>query len=393
MELLFLEWNSYCNPDMIDAFKRLGFQVIRCLLSKGVQADTEDVKEAIRPHLKGKHPAFVFSFNYIVSASKVCQEEGIPYASWVYDSPYIHVYSYTVLNSCNHIFLFDYALYDKLRNNGILTVHYLPLAVNEKRLGNLKISDAKKSRYEADISFVGSLYDEPKHRLFDRFQNIAPYAKGYLDAITKAQKVIYGYNFLEELLLPEIVAEMEKAYPTDPNALTVMKPEEIYADYVLNRHVTAMERKEILQGMGKAFPKAQISLYTNDRETQIKGVHNKGSVDYYEEMPYVFRNSKINLNISLKSIKTGIPLRAFDIMGCGGFLLSNYQQELLEYFVPDEDFVYYESYQDLMTKTEYYLSHEKERQEIAENGARKVLREHTMKIRAEEIVRQVLQIG
>ena len=44
-------------------------------------------------------------------------------------------------------------------------------------------------------------------------------------------------------------------------------------------------------------------------------------------MPLVFQNSKINLNITLRSIKNGIPLRAIDIMGAGGFLLTNYQND------------------------------------------------------------------
>lgn len=393
MKVLFLEWNSYGNPDMIDAFEQLGAKVIRCKLEKGVQASPGEVETAMKPQIEVQRPDFAFSFNYIPNVSTVCQEWGIPYASWVYDSPYIHVYSYTVLNPCNHIFLFDYALYDKLKMEGIPTVHYMPLAVNEGRLGMLDNTNVLRSKYTSDISFVGSLYDEPKHRLYDKFQKIEPYAKGYLDAIISAQKLVYGYNFIEELLIPQIVDEMEKAYPTDPNALTVMKPEEIYAEYVLNRHVTAMERKEILQLLGKGFPQYQIRLYTNNSQTKFEGIQNKGPVDYYEEMPYVFLNSKINLNISLRSIKTGIPLRAFDIMGCGGFLLSNYQQELLEYFVPDEDFVYYNNYEDLMEKVEYYLVHDKERKEIAENGANKVLHEHTMKMRAEEIIKQVLKLS
>ena len=390
MEILFLEWNSFGNPDIIEAFERLGFHVSSCSLEKGTGISERDAEKAIRPRIERKRPDFVFSFNYLPDASMICQEYDIPYVSWVYDSPHIQVYSYTVLNPCNHIFLFDYFLYDKFAREGISTVHYLPLAVNDQRLRNLQNTDLLKRKYEADISFVGALYDEPKHRLYAKFQNIDPYAKGYLDAVTSAQKMVYGYNFLEEMLTPQILNELEKEYPTDPNASTAMKPEEIYADYVLSRHVTAMERREILQMLGNAFPQNRIRLYTNNK-TQFKGVENQGPVDYYDEMPYVFLNSKINLNITLRSIKTGIPLRAFDIMGCGGFLLTNYQQELLEYFEPDSDFVYYSSYDELRTKAEYYMSHDKERKEIAENGREKVLREHTMIIRAEEIVKQVLK--
>ena len=97
-------------------------------------------------------------------------------------------------------------------------------------------------------------------------------------------------------------------------------------------------------------------------------------------MPYVFAISKINLNITLKSIQSGIPLRAMDIMGAGGFLLTNFQADFLDYFTPEEDFVYYNDTEDLLNKIEYYLSHDKERKEIAENGHRKVKENHSFEI-------------
>lgn len=103
-------------------------------------------------------------------------------------------------------------------------------------------------------------------------------------------------------------------------------------------------------------------------------------------MPFVFKNSKINLNITLRSIQTGIPLRAMDIMGCGGFLLTNFQADFLDFFQPDIDFVYYEDYEDLIEKTNYYLTHEKERLQIAKKGYEKVKQYHNYPVRIEEII-------
>jgi len=391
MKILFLEWNAFGNEDMKATFQEMGHTVVECPFSNGVRTTQEEANAILTDVLKQGKFDFVFSFNYLPVVSNCCLEQETAYVSWVYDSPYIHVYSYTVLNPCNFIFLFDYAVYDELRSEGIKTVYYLPLAVNEKRLGNLKCPEALRKKYQADVSFVGSLYDEPKHRIYDKFRDISPYAKGYLDAIVKAQKSLYGYNFLKRLLTEDIVEEMQKAYPTDPNAKTVMTPEAIYADYVLSRQVTAMERREILELLGKREKDFKTVLYTNNCDSKITGVQNRGSIDYYDEMPHVFANSEINLNITLKSIKTGIPLRAFDIMGSGGFLLTNYQPEMMEYFVPDEDFVYYDSYESLMEKVEYYLTHEKERMEIAQNGARKVRTEHTMQKRIEEMIRVLME--
>lgn len=46
-------------------------------------------------------------------------------------------------------------------------------------------------------------------------------------------------------------------------------------------------------------------------------------------------------------------------MGSGGFLLTNYQEDFLNYFVPGEDFIYYSSYEEAETYAGYYLSREK----------------------------------
>jgi spore maturation protein CgeB len=111
-----------------------------------------------------------------------------------------------------------------------------------------------------------------------------------------------------------------------------------------------------------------------------------GTADYYEEMPYIFHDSKINLNISLRSIRSGIPLRCMDILGNGGFLLSNYQSDFLRHFTPDEDFVYFENETDLLHKIDYYLSHEEERAAIAASGHDKVLKYHNFDVIFDEIL-------
>lgn len=383
MNIFYLEWNSFCNEDLFAVLQDMGHQIFKIPFQKEKNIEKEKMLFQLEKARKKNKCDFVFSFNYFPAVSDCCKELKLKYVSWVYDNPYIHVYSYTVLNSCNYIFLFDYSMYQELKEAGIPTVYYLPMAVNEKRLSKIRNTEEIRSRYSCDVSFVGSLYTEPKHRLYDKFQNMAPFAKGYIDAVIQAQLKVYGYNFLQEMLTPELLEEMEKAYPaSNPNASTVMPSAAIYADYVLARQVTSLERMQILERLGSSYG---VHLYTYDKSVKIPGIKNKGLVDYYNEMPFVFQNSKINLNITLRSIKTGIPLRAMDIMGCGGFLLTNYQEELSEYFIPNEDFVFYTDYEDLQEKVDFYLSHEKERQQIAKNGRQKVYTEHTIRQRVEVI--------
>ena len=103
-------------------------------------------------------------------------------------------------------------------------------------------------------------------------------------------------------------------------------------------------------------------------------------------MPLVFKNSTINLNITLKSIQSGIPLRGMDIMGSGGFLLTNYQSGFLDFFIPDEDFVFFENTDDFISKIRYYLKHDNIRQQIIANSYGKMKDYHTFSHRVHTIL-------
>lgn len=98
-------------------------------------------------------------------------------------------------------------------------------------------------------------------------------------------------------------------------------------------------------------------------------------------MPKVFYGSRINLNFTIPNIKTGIPLRVWDVLGAGGFLMTNYQPELELFFELDKDLVVFESRQELVRKTDYYLQHEEERKKIAQNGYEKVRQSHSYRQR------------
>ena len=136
--------------------------------------------------------------------------------------------------------------------------------------------------------------------------------------------------------------------------------------------ITSMERTDLLTALGSKF---KVDFYTGSLTEGIP-VNNKGRVKTLTEMPLVFHNSKINLNFTAKSIREGLPLRIFDVLGCGGFLITNYQTELTDIFNTGEDLEVYTSEEDLLYKTEYYLTHENDRLEIANNGYKKLVTYH-----------------
>ena len=385
MKILMPEWKSFGNEDIIAAFKALNHTVKTIPFSNKELHHDEQTENDLISQIRQFSPDFVFTFNYFPIISLACKKADTRYISWIYDSPYVLLYSYTIINPCNYVFVFDKELYLEFRNAGISTVYYLPLAANTDRLSAMTDFEAfRKSKWacQSDIAFVGSLYTE-KHQFYQRLEGIKPYTRGYLEGIMAAQKKVYGYNFIQELLKPEIVEDLMRILPMQPDPTSVESVEYLYAQYVINRQITATERSELLTAIGQHH---SFDLYTPDEKLQLQGCINHGPVDYYDMAPYVFKTAGINLNISLRSIKSGIPLRAFDILGAGGFLLTNYQADFDDCYVAGEDYVYFESKEDLLAKIDYYLNHEEERAAIAQNGFRKTAENHTYEQRVLEIL-------
>ena len=98
-------------------------------------------------------------------------------------------------------------------------------------------------------------------------------------------------------------------------------------------------------------------------------------------MPKVFRCSDININVTLRSIRSGIPLRILDVIASGGFLLTNAQPELELFFKDGESIVAFQKLEEMNEKIDYYLLHEKERRKIIENGYRIVANQFNFKVR------------
>ncbi|MCH5266605.1 MAG: glycosyltransferase [Lachnospiraceae bacterium] len=387
MKLLYMDWNSFCRQDVLTAFEHLGHT---CVLSQlpekarmlGLGKQTiDELYQTIREN----QPEAVFSMNYFPMVSEACEQAKIPYISWIYDNPYMKGYSINIINSCNYIFTFDSAMYQELSAQGVQTIYYAPLAANPERIAP---SEAEPLAFRHDISFVGALYDED-HNFYDEFVKNARqagkhYYVGYIDALIKAQLQLYGTNLLAASLPAEIAQSgFASINPWTETNSYFTTPENIFADNVLCRRITSLERKRLLEKLSARF---SVDLYTRDKKAVAGSCHNHGYADYTKEMPEIFRTSRINLNISLKSIKNGIPLRAMEIMGAGGFLLTNYQPDFLLHFEPGVDFVYYENMEDAVEKAAYYLSHEEERARIAASGLNKIRQYHTYEARLAEML-------
>lgn len=376
MNILYVNWMCFGAEDALESLQELGHTIYIVQLSDKSHEDIDwDFVLMLEQKIKTQCIDLILSFNYFPTLSEAALICGCKYMSFIYDSPSIKVYSPNVINPCNFVFTFDSAMYEDLMAKGVQTIYYSPLPVNTKRLNALQVNEADKKQYYCDIAFVGSLYNE-KHHLYERLKEKAndPHLIGFLEGVMEAQLKVYGYNFISECLTPSIIDSLYDAMPFLVEKGMFTDLNYVYSDYFLCRRLAYLERSRILERLSMHY---KTYHYTNDPEAKIGAAVNMGKINYFTEMPKAFRYSKINLNMTLRSIKNGIPLRAMDIMGAGGFLLTNFQQDFLQHFDPDKDFVYYSSIEELEDKAAYYIKHDTERVRIAKNGLHKIEQNHT----------------
>ncbi len=385
MRILYYDWDEFNGEDCRDAMTRLGHEVETVQLDQLGGDLTPQIEQQFKARfdrtddLGKRYFDLVYSFDYFPSISEVCQKYEMPYVSWVFDCPHYPLFSPSIHNKVNRIFVFDRDLYKKLKDRGVETVHHCPLAVNAKRLSELcqRLDDEAigetggggEIAYQHDVCFLGSLYDN-EFNFYDQWTGIPAEIKEYLEQVIQSQEKVFGYDLFsdERVLSGSDIERISNFINIEDTGRYRIDYSDVIRD-IFRKKVTVNERRNILTEMGKRF---DTVVYTNPDAAPIPNVENLGVVSYTDKMPEIFRKSKINLNISLRCITSGVSLRVMDVLAAGGFLLTTYTSEIAEYFQDGVDLAIARTPEEMVDKAAYYLEHEDERKEIARNGQKKV---------------------
>ncbi len=404
MRICFHRYNSISEPGILDAFRSLGFEVYQeaqevTRKNIPIQERVEALSTALLTLKKAGAPFdCVFSVNFFPYIADVCERLETPYYAITVDCPVIEVFSKSIANSCCRVFLFDRRQYELIHAFSPDTVFHLPLGADPKlRIGlsGLRSADPDidpersyapvMTSHEKCISLVGSLYKE-KSRLQMIGSLLSARTSGFIEGLLDFQAELYGINVLMDALSAAQIREIRTAvqkvqgdlwpFVEDPICSGDELDRYIAAHYYLDHELTYWNRVSILNALAKHF---DVRLFTAS-PTKGFGLSDRvkvfGQVSSYRGMPNVFSHSAINLQPTLRSIETGLSQRVFDVMLCGGFLMSNYQEELMDHFIPGKELAVYESTEDLVEKCGYYLEHPEEREAIAKAGYEKVSRGH-----------------
>ena len=350
MKLLFCQRNLLMQRDMDEAFQRMGI-FFRCASYVFSNTDHDDYFcSHLRSFLTEDRYDAVFSFNFIPLIADVCHDMDIPYISWCYDAGWEFKRLDALFYDTSYVFHFDKRACETYQAYGYPHIFHMPLAVNCNRLDAMTSTPDILLQYRSDISFVGSLYEQYTQSIPPIFRKLNPEAQTVLSDYINTQSEIYTDHKLWDILNPDAV----------PDVLTRLALIAACSGIIAGR-----QRKALLERVSCGFP---LTLYTTSPADILPKADYRWRASYYSQMPFIFRHSTINLNLTIPSIQTGLPLRILDILGAGGFLLTNPQPELSAYFTIGKDLDTFSSLDELCDKLHFYTSHPEIAASLASNA-------------------------
>ncbi|MBI5191894.1 MAG: tetratricopeptide repeat protein [Nitrospirae bacterium] len=321
---------------------------------------------------------------------KTCDRDGILLSAyrilnihvfiWFVDNPLI------VLNygQYNHSDLFTKLVYDKhqceeMKKLGMTETYHLPLGADDNYFKPLTLDTADIAKYKTDISFVGYSYADKCALLRNVLRN------RWVDMPKEMNDVI---RLASENLKKGTKKSTPEIYQS---ALDYFRLNPIYPQedipWVINIIIEHESGRDYRAELIRPLLKYGIRIYGNKSWLMVLdkcSLH--PAVDYFEDLPKVYNASLINLNISRTQLVTAVNQRVFDVPACMSFLLTDFKEELEEYFLIGKEIICYRDKEELNRLTGYYLSNPAQMRKIAEAGYQRVLCEHTYTDRMERLI-------
>lgn len=379
---------SWIGRDIPRNLEKIGYEV--CLERTPfhvISYDKEKVRD-IELLLVECKPDYVFTYDFSRIIAEACFMQGINYISWVYDCPHEALYSKQAFYKTNYIFIFDKMQCNRLKEIGLENLFYMPLAVDPERVSEL-LKKGENSTFNTDISFIGSLYYRDNNEMV--LSKLTGYGREKWEMM--AGRSFMNWNkgsSIYDVMTDDFVELFDSLNGGNSNeSAPYMSKKYKFESYILSRYVAYRERVKILNDLSDKY---KVVFYTRDKKLDelSRNINIKNEVNYENgELSRIYKNSKICVNISLHCIETGLSQRIFDVMASGGFLLTNYQEELEDFFEIGKDLEVFHNEEELLYKVGYYIEHDRERERIIQSGRKKVEKNHTYKRRLSEIMRIV----
>ena len=387
MKILYLKNTRENHIDIIETLKKrkhiLKIEKIPNDDTALLKKLTEQKDNSLLRKLENGKWDMVFTIDYYPCVSMICESMKIRYVSWIMEPPFSVLYSSTILNSVNLIFVTDKWLVANFRREGIGNIFYLSEGVNLERCNQTK-KMLDKQNEQIECSLIGNTRIVPWQEVFQT-EHLLDATLGYLEGTMISQNLVFGLDFFAEGLPDYLYKDLMRNSRIRMRDDSVQSIQQFYAEQCFYPRTSAADRDIAAKILSKSMT---LNLYTDNEGFEIENIKNCGRISY-EERFEIMGKSLLNVCIAPRGLRDGIYGQAIQIMGMRGFLICDYREELAENFVPGEEIIIYEDRKQLVETASYYLEHPKEREKIAQRAFEKVQEKHQLEQRIIDIEKKV----
>jgi len=364
--------------DVTDSLRQRGYQTWLWGVD-GLSAD-----EVLRT-MRGFAPDLLVAVNFREGLAETASRHQTPLLVWEIDPSTNAVRPPVTPTSNTAIFTYRRANIAEYEKAGFERVEFLPLAANVERRQPTKLSD-DDHRLSARVSFVGaSLDSQAKYyrelfiaRLLD-VQTKAPSDEqrntlsARLDDLLRRQ----AENF-RTFIIPELLEELFPELGQVPRDSDNSHDQEHRLEYLVAEIAGRDKRRRYVESLAD-----QGIAVWGDAGWQSAKCDYRGEAGHLDELTTIYSNSLINIDIDRIYQSEIVTMRVFDVLSCGGFLLTPASSSPGEFFEIGRELVTYDDAHDLKAQVEYYLNHPDEAAAIGAAGRARVVRDHSIDSRVE----------
>lgn len=226
---------------------------------------------------------------------------------------------------------------------------------------------------------------EPSWQELFQTEHLLDATLGYLEGLTASQALIYGYDFWQNRLPEYLYHDLLNNSKLRPGHDSIQDIPQYYAEQCFYPKTTAVDRNFALKLLSKV---CRVNICSKETAPEQINITNHGELPLAKKQELIWK-SRVNFQIAPRGFKDGVYGQALQIMGMGGFLITDYRRALEEEFVPGKDFIIFEDMKHLAESVGYYLEHSKEREEIALSAYEKIKKNYNLEQRIEKIEKKV----
>lgn len=381
MKILYIHTDVVSDEDIRNTILEMEEESAEYRLSAG------NYSEELLQLLEKNGTELVISLKYIPMVSIVCNAMRVKYAAWISSSYDPEIYSCTVINPCNYFFIADGKLYEEFTKEGFEHIYYLPLGVNEKRIQEVLQQRNIEEDETVDLVMQQDIFPRTEMPEYQKILEceLKDATRGYLEGCIACLHQLSGLPPMTTIFPPYIWEDLDAHLQVRKNVDSVETLAHALDAQYFNPLITCADRDIHFNALANNSYFKRTELYTKSKEYRAEKVKCCPTVDYGRELPGIARRAKINLVITDRNWKSAIPQISWDIMGAGGFLLSNVQEDYFTVFSKKCPVLYLEE-REMLSRGIYYLNHAEERQKIAIELQAEVMDMHTQKRRLQEML-------